>query len=113
MDRRKTNDFWTKLLFFLNIFASVLLIFILFVFHRAQPEFESVFDRVYELELRTKWDIQYLYYLIYCVLAGITISITGLLLGFFRGRRSNDHKKMLIITGVISLIMLVISIFVL
>ena len=109
MERRKTTDFWAKLLFYLNIFSWILLIFILLVFHRAQPEFESVFDRFYQLDLRTTWDIQYLYYLIYCVLTGIVISLTGLLLGFFRGRRDSDHKKALIITGIISLIMLVIS----
>ncbi|MCP4671513.1 MAG: hypothetical protein GY857_09425 [Desulfobacula sp.] len=85
----------------------------LLVFHRAQPEFESFFDRFYKLDLRTTWDIKYLRYLIYTVITGIIISLSGLVLGMFRGRRQNDHNKALIITGIISLIMLVISIFVL
>ena len=113
MERRQTTDFWVKLLFYLNIIAWILLIFMLFVFHRAQPEFESVFDRYYHLQLRTSWDIQYLYYLIYIVITGIFITLSGLLLGLFRGRRANDHKKALIITGIFSLIMLVISMIVL
>jgi len=106
LDRRNIADFWAKLLFYLNILAWILLVFILLIFHRAQPEFETVFDRFYQLNLRTDWDIQYLYYLIYTVIFGIFISIAGLLLGIFRGRRENDHKKALIITGIISLIML-------
>ncbi|MCD4678617.1 MAG: hypothetical protein K8S18_21910 [Desulfobacula sp.] len=113
MERRKTTDFWANLLFYLNILAWILLIVILLVFHRAQPEFETLFDRFYHLKLRTDWDIQYLYYLIYMVIFGIFISLSGLLLGIFRGRRENDHKKALIITGIISLIMLGVSMIVL
>lgn len=111
MDRRKTTDFWARLLFYLNILASILLICSLFFFHRAQPEFETLFDRFYQLKLRTNWDIQYLYYLIYMVIAGIFISLFGLLLGIYRGRRKKDHKKALIITGIISLIMLWVSLY--
>ncbi len=109
MERRKTTDFWAKLLFYLNVFAWGLLLSILFVFHHAQPEFETIFDRFYQLNLRTTWDIHYLNYLIYCILIGTVISFIGLLLAFFRGRRYGDNKKALIITGLISLIMLVIS----
>jgi len=106
LDRRTISDFWAKLLFYLNILAWILLLFILVIFHRAQPEFETVFDRFYQLNLRTDWDLQYLYYLIYTVIFGILISLSGLLLSIFRGRREKDHKKALIITGIISLIML-------
>ncbi len=110
MERRKTTDFWAKLLFYLNILAWILLVVILLIFHRAQPEFESVFDRFYRLRLRTYWDIQYLYYLIYVVTTGIVISLAGLILGLYRGRREKDHKKALIIMGVMSVICLWVSV---
>ena len=113
MDRRKTTDFWARFLFYLNILAWILLIVILLIFHRAQPEFETLFDRFYQLKLRTDWDIQYLYYLIYMVIFGIFTSITGLLLGIYRGRREKDHKKALIITGIISIILLWVSMIIL
>ncbi len=109
MDRRKKNDFWAILLFYLNIIAGFLLLGILLIFHRARPEFETFFDRFYKLNLRTTWDIQYLYYLIYVVGFGIFISLCGLFLRKFRGRRENDHKKALIITGIISLILLFVA----
>ena len=106
MDRRKTKDFWAKLLLYLNILAWMLFILILLIFHRAQPEFETFFDRFYKLHLRTNWDTQYLYYLTYAVLFGIFLSFSGLLLGAFRGRRHTDHKHALIIIGIFSLILL-------
>jgi len=113
VERRQTTDLWAKLLFYLNILAWIILVCMLFVFHRAQPEFESFFDRFYKLNLRTTWDLRYLNYLILTVITGITISLSGLVLGIFRGRRQNDHKKALIITGILSLIMLAVTIFVL
>lgn len=109
MERRKTTDLWAKVLFYLNICAWILLAVIMFVFHKAQPEYETIFDRFYNLRIRTYWDIQYLYYLIYAVTAGIAISLAGLVLGIYRGRRQEDHKKALIITGVLSVICLWIS----
>ncbi len=109
MDRRKTIDFWARLLFFFNMTAWILLISMLLIFHRAQPEFETFFDRFWRLNLRTEWDIQFLYYLIYTVIFGIFFSLSGLILSVFRGRRKNDHKKVLIITGIISLLMLWVS----
>ncbi len=107
------TDFWAGLLFYLNIMAWVLLIILLLVFHRAQPEFETLFDRVYQLDLRTNWDSQYLYYLTYTVILGILLCLTGLSLAIFRGRRQKDSKVALIITGIISLLMLSVTIFVL
>ncbi|MCD4741310.1 MAG: hypothetical protein K8R67_02340, partial [Desulfobacteraceae bacterium] len=56
-NRRKQRDFWSKSLIALNIFAWLLLLVVLLVFHRVQPEFESFFDRFYRLNLRTFWDI--------------------------------------------------------
>ncbi len=106
MDRRKTNDFWAKLLFFLNIGAWLLLLLILLVFNRAQPEFETFFDRFYHLKLRTDWDYQYLYYLVHIVSFGIIFCVSGLVLSIFRGRRKTDHKRILIFTGIFSALML-------
>lgn len=113
MDRRKKTDIWAKALFYLNIAAWILLLVLFMVFHRAQPEFETVFDRFYRLKLRTYWDLQYINYLIYSVSLSIFICICGLVLSRFRGRRRGDHKKALLITGVISFFMLVTALFIL
>lgn len=108
-ERRQKPDIWAKTLFFLNILAWALLLSLFLIFHRAQPEFETFFDRFYRLNLRTHWDIQYLIYLLYCVSFSIAVCLSGILLGIFRGRRSTDQKRALIITGIVSLIMLCIA----
>jgi hypothetical protein len=113
LNRRKTIDLWAKFLFILNIIAWILIIFILLFFHLAQPEFETFFDRFYRLTLQTNWNIQYLYYLIYIVIFSILISLSGLILSVYRGRRKDDHKKVLIFMGIISMVVLWISMVVL
>ncbi len=109
LERRRHTDIWSKLLFYLNIVSWIMIGIILFVFHKAQPEYETVFDRFYQLQLRTNWDLQYVYYLIYVVVFGILLSIAGIVLGIYRGRRKQDHKKVLILTGILSTIALITS----
>ena len=109
MNKRKKKDIWARALFVMNTAAWILLLILFLVFHRAQPEFESFFDRFYKLTLRTDWDMQYLYYLIYLVMISIFICLSGLLLSIFRGRRKTDHKFALVITGIISLSMLAVA----
>ena len=111
-DRRRQTDLWARIFLSLNLFSWVLLLFLLLVFHRAQPQFESFFDRFYPLHLRTTWDHQYLYYLSILAAAGILVSLGGLCLGMVRGRRRDDHKKALVITGLMSIVLLGVTFFV-
>jgi len=69
------------------------------VFHRAQPEFETLFDRFYRLNLRTQWDTVFLRYLVYMVGAGLAACLTGLGLAMVRARRKTDHKVPIMILG--------------
>lgn len=110
-NRRNKRDIWSVSLIVLNMFAWLLLLFVLLIFHRVQPEFETFFDRFYRLDLRTFWDMSYLDLLIYFVMSGIVISIIGLILSRFRGRRESDHSVSLVITGVVSLVFLGIALF--
>ncbi len=112
MERRKTSDFWAKLLFFFNIFSWILVLIILLMFHFAQPEQETFLDKLYKLKVRTYWDIQYLYYLIDAVIVGVIICLSGVVLGLFRARRKTDSKKSLIFMGLISLVMLGVALYV-
>ncbi len=110
-NRRERKDIWAKSLIGLNIFVWLLLVVIMLIFHRAQPEFETFFDRFYLLNLRTFWDIKYIDLLIYFVVTGIIISLIGLFMGRYRGRRKNDHLISLLITGVISVTLLLTALF--
>ncbi|THB76482.1 MAG: hypothetical protein D3926_17475 [Desulfobacteraceae bacterium] len=111
MERRKKKDFLSGFLIGLNILAWVLILPILLIFHRAQPEFETFFDRFYGLDLRTFWDIRYLYILVYLVMLGMIMSLTGLILSLFRGRRQGDQVTSLVVMGLISFLLLMISLY--
>lgn len=108
-NRRKKSDVWAKFLIGLNIFVWFVLLAVLLIFHRAQPEFESCFDRFYHLNLRTFWDIEYLYLLIHFIIASIIISLIGLIISRYRGRREDDHLVSLFITLMISISLLLIA----
>jgi hypothetical protein len=77
----------------------------LLVFHRAQPEFETFFDKFYRLDLRTSWDMAFVQYLVATILLGSIVSILGLGLSRFRARRQTDHKKHLIFLGFLYLVL--------
>lgn len=83
------------------------------MFHKAQPEFETVFDRFYQLDLRTNWDMQFVYYLTYAIVLGLACSLIGLGLSLFRARRETDHKTPILILGVLYLVLFVLSWFLL
>ncbi|WP_153307611.1 hypothetical protein [Desulfospira joergensenii] len=81
----------------------------LLVFHRAQPEFETFFDRFYRLSLRTAWDFQFLKYLAYTVILGLAVFLFSFALSLSRARRRTDHKNHLILLGFLYLILIVLT----
>lgn len=78
----------------------------LLVFHRAQPEYETLFDRFYHLNLRTYWDKTFIRYLVYTAVGGLAASLAGLFLALFRARRKTDHRKSIIILGCLYFILI-------
>ncbi len=113
LERRKNKDYWALFFVFINFLAWGILFITVLVFHRAQPEFETFFDKFYQLELRTSWDIQFLQYLDYTIFLGLMLSAAGLCLSFFRARRKTDYKKHLILLVSLYFILLIISVFIL
>ena len=77
--------------------ACLILFFSFLVLHRAQPEFDTLFDDFYEIDLRGAWDDQFLYYLALMMVMGLGVSLSTLFLGLFRARRKSDKKKQIII----------------
>jgi cation transporter-like permease len=77
----------------------------LLFFHKAQPEFETFFDKFYGLGLRTTWDMKFVQYLVYTILLGLVVSVMGMGLSRFRARRKTDPKKQLILLGVLYLLL--------
>ena len=105
MERRKSRDVWARLFLVVNFAAWLVLFAAMLVFHFAQPEFETLFDRFYRLNLRTYWDSDFIRYLAYTLGMGLAVSLTGMVLGLFRARRSTDHRNPIIVLGVLYLIL--------
>ncbi|HKK98809.1 MAG TPA: hypothetical protein VJ943_01055 [Desulfotignum sp.] len=104
-ERRKSKDVWTRIFIALHLLAWTVLFVSMLIFHRAQPEFETFFDRFYQLNLRTVWDLRFLQYLLYIIFLGLAISIFGLILSRFRARRKNDRKKQMKLLGGLYLVL--------
>gem|GEM_PF-2186808 len=80
----------------------------LLVFHFAQPEFETLFDRFYALHLRTEWNYLFLKYTAYTMGLGLVISLSGMMLGLFRARRKTDRRIPIIVLSLLYLILIVV-----
>ena len=104
-DRRGRRDLWTRLLTLFNLLSWVIIALILIITERAKPEFESFFDRVYRLDIRTWWDIEFVKYLFWLAFAGSIMSSVGLILSVTRGRRQEDTSRLgLLLMGLLSVV---------
>ena len=90
--RSGKQDLWAKFLVCLSLFVWILVAGILIIIEIARPQFESFFDRFYNLNLRTSWDTDFFYALYYLSIAGLIVSTTGFFLSLFRARRINDSN---------------------
>lgn len=103
-DRRGGADLPTRILAVLNVLAWVVVVLILVVAERAKPQFESFFDRVYRLDVRTSWDLEFVQYLLWITMAGSVVGSIGLILGVVRARRRDDSSRIgLVVMGGLSL----------
>ncbi len=96
-ERRAAKNRWSMAFLLVNCFAIAGLLVFMLVFHRAQPEYETFFDRFYQLSLRTYWDKMYIRYLVYIAGIGLAATMTGLGVAMFRGRRRTDHRTSIIV----------------
>jgi amino acid transporter len=108
LGKQEKNNFLVRFLVFLDVLEVILLILTLFVFHFAQPEFETFFDRFYHLDLRTEWDAKYSYYVVFMAASAIFISFLGLLLCcVFQEKVKKEHKNVFFIIGILAFIIFV------
>lgn len=107
IERRKSKDIWARLFLVINFIGLFVFFAALLVFHWAQPEFETLFDKFYQLDLRTQWNSTLVRYFAYTVVLGLGVSFCGLGLSLFRARRKTDHKNPIIVLGSLYLLLFI------
>ncbi len=96
--RRHGPDILVKLIHWTGVAAWLLMFIAIIIADKARPELPTLFDRIFNVQLRTTWDSDLLRYVF--ILAGIIFAICtiGLFLNTKRHHRKDDHySKSLII----------------
>ncbi len=102
--RRKGPDLWSRSLRYLALAGWTLLVSAFFILDRAKPKVETFFERVYDIRLHQRWDMELARYILWLMVLGLLLSIVGLIINAHRNRRRTDQWRLsLIFLGVISL----------
>ena len=106
LQKRKGPDILMRSLTWLAVLGWFLMYVVLMVLNKAKPKSESSFDRINGAEvLIPPWNPVLIQYIFYLMIAGLCISIIGMILNIKRHRRKKDKYRMsLIVLGVISLL---------
>ena len=111
-ERRKGPDLWVKLLGWLAIVGWFLMFTVLFIIDRAKPEYENMFTKSANIEVRTTWNQELINYLFYLMIFGFCMSIIGLVINSRRHHRAKDRfRYTLIILGIISFFGIIMHLF--
>ncbi|ABA89724.1 hypothetical protein Pcar_2485 [Syntrophotalea carbinolica DSM 2380] len=92
-DRRRGPDIRVRSLRYLALAGWTALIICFFIFGRAKPQVETFFDRYYDIHLRLYWDTAWLRPLLWLLVAGLVVSLAGLLVNSRRHRRRSDEWR--------------------
>lgn len=103
-ERRRGPDPLLRSLRWLGGLGWLSMMAALFFLDRAKPEIETFFDRWYNLSLRTSWNMELARFILYCMIAGLLLSLAGLIINFKRHRRRGDEVRIsLVLLGTLSL----------
>ena len=110
-DRRKGPDFILKLLSIFGLVGWSLMLIALILMDKARPETEAyrlsrdLYEQVgVEYSIRRVWDAGLVDTIFYMMIAGLAISVTGLIINARRRRRRTDSYRInLMLMGLISI----------
>ena len=102
-ERRKGPDFWLRSLGWLAVVGWLCMFIALILFEKAKPPAGSFFERREGMYIRRSWNEDLGEYMGYLMIAGLIISILGLMINAKRHRRKSDQYRLsLILLGLIS-----------
>ena len=100
-ERRRGPDLWLRMIRWLGIISWSLMLPLMFLIDRAKPEFETVFDRMFDLQVRSSWDAEVFRLAVYLMVVLFFLSATGFMISRKRARRKEDSMRvhLLILMG--------------
>lgn len=93
VDRRSGPDVWERSLRYLALAGWAVLAVSFLIYGRAKPQPETFFDRYYGISLRLCWDMAWVRPLLWSLLTGLVIAISGLVVNMRRHRRRTDEWR--------------------
>jgi len=90
-DRRRGPDIWSRVMRWMAVAVWGLMLAAMLLLGWAKPKVETFFDRYYQLDLRSSWDMELAHYIFYCMIAGLLLSVAGLVINNRRHRRRDDE----------------------
>ncbi|RQD69743.1 MAG: hypothetical protein D5S00_05770 [Tindallia sp. MSAO_Bac2] len=104
-NRRKGQDLWLKTIQCIGIISWLLMIPLLILIDQAKPQFETFFDRYFDIQVDAGWDYEVFRYALYLMVAMLILSGIGLLINKTRHKRKDDYYRInLIIIFMLSLL---------
>jgi hypothetical protein len=97
-NRREGPDLLLKFITWISIIGWALISSVLLIIARAEPESETFFDRLLQVQVRKTWDTELLHYAFILMIFLFIISGVGLYINSKRMRRKGDKYRLSLIT---------------
>lgn len=92
-ERRRGPDIWLRSIQWIGMIAWGLMLPLLFLIDRAKPEFETFFDKMFDIQVRSTWDEDVFRWAFYLMVVLLILSAGGLLINKSRKRRREDYYR--------------------
>ncbi|SMP41405.1 hypothetical protein [Anoxynatronum buryatiense] len=92
-ERRKGPDIWLRSIQWIGMISWGLMLPLLFLIDRAKPEFETFFDKMFDIQVRSTWDQDVFRWAFYLMVGLLVLSAGGLAINKSRKRRREDYYR--------------------
>lgn len=92
-NRRKGPDIWLYMIQLIGMISWALMLPLLYLVDRAKPQFETLFDKMFDLQVRSTWDLDLYKWAVLLMFFLLFISGVGLIINKTRSRRREDYYR--------------------
>lgn len=92
-ERRKGPDIWLRMIQWIGLISWGLMLPLLYLIDRAKPEFETLFDKMFDLQVRSTWNLDVYRWAVFLMVFLLILSGVGLVINKTRNRRREDYYR--------------------